>query len=110
MRHWRFQSRVIIGAYLLLFAVTAGCSHKQPSAPGQYLYATIPETGQIVVYPLTGRGAGPLLATIKENPPDKPIDVSVDLNGEVFVANENGNVRAYAGRDFHYQLIHTLEG
>lgn len=110
MRHWRFQSRFITGVYLLLLAVTAGCSHGQQSALGQYLYAAIPETGLIAVYPLTGSGAGPPLATIKENPPDKPIDVSVDLSGEVFVANENGNIRAYGGRNFHYELIHTLEG
>ena len=50
------------------------------------------------------------LATIKEAPPDKPVDVSVDLMGEVYVANENGNVRAYDGRDFHYELIHTVAG
>jgi len=104
------QSQLIIGAYLLLLAATAGCSHGQQSALGQFLYTTIPETGLIVVYPLTGSGAGPPLATIKENPPDKPIDVSVDLAGEVFVANENGNIRAYGGRNFHYELIHTLEG
>jgi DNA-binding beta-propeller fold protein YncE len=110
MPHWRFQSRVISGAYVLLLAVTVGCSHGQQSASGQYLYATIPETGLITVYPLTGSGAGSPLATIKENPPDKPIDVSVDLLGEVFVANENGNIRAYGGRNFHYELIHTLEG
>jgi DNA-binding beta-propeller fold protein YncE len=34
----------------------------------------------------------------------------VDLAGEVFVANENGNVRAYGGRNFRYELIHVLEG
>ena len=78
--------------------------------PAEYLYAAIPESGQIVVYPLTASGAAQPLATIKENPPDKPIDVSVDLVGEVFVANENGNMRAYAGRNFHYELIHTVEG
>jgi DNA-binding beta-propeller fold protein YncE len=50
------------------------------------------------------------LATIKEDAPDKPVDVSVDQSGEVFVANENGNVRAYAGRNFKYELVHILEG
>ena len=110
MPHWRFQSPLITGAYLLLLAVTAGCSHGQQSALGQYLYTAIPETGQIVVYPLTGSGAGPGLAAIKENPPDKPIDVSVDPSGEVFVVNENGNIRSYSGRNFHYELMHILEG
>ncbi len=110
MRHWWVQPRSIIGACLLLIAAMAGCSHGQQSAPGQYLYAAIPETGLIVVYPMTASGAAQPQATIKENPPDKPIDVSVDLSGEVFVANENGNIRAYGGRDFHYELIHTVEG
>lgn len=109
MRHW-FWSRLITGVYLLLIALTAGCSHGQQSAPSQHLYAAIPETGLIVVYPVIASGAAQPLATIRENPPDKPIDVSVDLSGEVFVANENGNLRAYGGRDFHYELIHTVEG
>jgi len=110
MRHWRFRSRFITGACLLLIAVMEGCSHGQRSAPGQVLYAAIPETGLIVVYPVTASGTAQPLATIKENPPDKPIDVSVDLSGEVFVANENGNIRAYGGQNFHYELIHTVEG
>jgi hypothetical protein len=109
MRHWRFRSRLITSACLLI-VVMAGCSHGQQGTPGQYLYATIPETALIEVYPLTASGAAQPVATIRENPPDKPIDVSVDLSGEVFVANENGNVRAYAGRNFQYELIHTLEG
>lgn len=110
MRHWWFQSQLMSGVCLLLVIVMAGCSHGQQNAPDQHLYATIPETGLIVVYPVNASGAAPPLATIKEKPPDKPIDVSVDLFGEVFVANENGNIRAYGGRNFHYELIHTLEG
>jgi nitrite reductase/ring-hydroxylating ferredoxin subunit len=109
MHNRRLQSRFFTGVVLLMLAA-AGCSRGEPGAPRQYLYATIPETGVISVYPVSASGTAQPLATIKENPPDKPIDVSVDLSGEVFIANENGNVRAYAGRDFHYQLIHTLEG
>jgi DNA-binding beta-propeller fold protein YncE len=59
---------------------------------------------------VTASGADQPRATIKENPPDKPIDVSVDLRGEVFVANENGNIRIYGGQNFHYVLLHTIEG
>ncbi len=106
MRHWWFPSRLILGACLLL----AACSHKQQSASDQHLYATVPEPGLIVVYPVTASGADQPLAMIKENPPDKPIDVSVDFGGEVFVANENGNIRVYGGPNFHYELIHTVEG
>jgi DNA-binding beta-propeller fold protein YncE len=95
----------------MLIALVIGCSReRRTSTTDQHLYAAIPETGQIVVYPVTATGAAEPLATIKEDPPDKPIDVSVDLFGEIYVANENGNVRAYAGRNFHYELIHTIEG
>jgi DNA-binding beta-propeller fold protein YncE len=100
----------LICVCLVAIAVMAGCSHGQQSVSDQHLYAALPEIGLIVVYPTTASGAAQPLATIKENPPDKPIDVSVDLSGEVFVANENGNVRAYGGRNFHYELIHTVEG
>jgi hypothetical protein len=111
MRHGWFPLRLIAGVCLPLIAWMAGCSHGPQTAPSQqHLYAAIPETGLIVVYPLAASGAAQPLATIKEEPPDKPIDVSVDLFGEVFVANENGNVRAYGGPNFHYQLIHTLGG
>lgn len=109
MPYRRFQLRLIASTCLLL-ALAAGCSHRQKPVSEEHLYAAIPETGLIVVYPMTATGAAPPLARIKENPPDKPIDVSVDSNGEVFVANENGNVRAYAGRNFKYELIHTLDG
>ncbi len=111
MRYRWSQSRLILGACLLLMmALMAACSHRPQSASHQHLYATVPETGLIVVYPVTASGRDRPLATIKENPPDKPIDVSVDLSGEVFVANENGNIRVYGGPNFHYQLIHTVEG
>ncbi|MBV8055141.1 MAG: hypothetical protein JO071_07865, partial [Deltaproteobacteria bacterium] len=110
MQYWWFRSRLITGMYLLMITLIAGCSHGQQGAHSQHLYATIPETGLIVVYPVTASGAAQPVATIKENPPDKPIDVSVDLSGEVFAANQNGNLRVYGGRDFHYELIHTVEG
>jgi hypothetical protein len=110
MRYWWFRSRLILGVCLLLMASMAACSHGQQSGFDQHLYATVPEPGLIVVYPVTASGADRPLATIKENPPDKPIDVSVDAKGEVFVANENGNIRIYGGLNFHYALIHTIEG
>jgi hypothetical protein len=109
MRNSWSQSRLLSGIFLLMLAAMAACSREQ-GAPRQYLYATLPETGLIVVYPVSASGTAQPLAIIRENPPDKPIDVSVDLSGEVFVANENGNIRAYSGRNFHYELIHTLEG
>jgi DNA-binding beta-propeller fold protein YncE len=110
MRNWSIPSQLSTSACLLVVTLIAGCSHGQQSTAGQRLYAAIPETGSIAVYPVTGSGAARPLAMIRETPPDKPIDVSVDLIGEVFVANENGNMRAYGARNFHYELIHTLEG
>jgi DNA-binding beta-propeller fold protein YncE len=110
MRHWWFQSRFVIGVSLVVVTLLASCSRGPRGSAGQHLYAAIPETGLIVIYPLTASGAAAPFATIKENPPDKPVDVSVDLVGEVFVANENGNVRAYGGRNFHYEQIHLLSG
>lgn len=56
-----------------------------------------------------GTGATPL-ATIKEAPADIPIDVGVDLLGEVFVANQNGNIKVYDGRNYDYQLIREVNG
>jgi DNA-binding beta-propeller fold protein YncE len=51
------------------------------------------------------------LAAIKENPPDRPIDCASNLIGEIYVANQNGNVRVYgAGRDQKYDLIRSYEG
>lgn len=109
MPYWRFQYRFIIKSCILL-ALTASCSHRQSALSREYLYAAIPEPGLILVYPMSATGSASPLARIKENPPDKPIDVSVDLVGEVFVANENGNIRVYAGRNFKYELVHTLKG
>ncbi len=110
MRNQRLLSGFALCFSLLIVAVTTACSSHRRTATAQYLYATIPETGLIVVYALSSSGNSEPVATIKEHPPDKPIDVSVDGAGEVFVANENGNVRAYGGPNFHYELIHTIEG
>jgi DNA-binding beta-propeller fold protein YncE len=101
---------LIKGASLLLVVAVGACSHKQQITSNQHLYAAIPETGVIAIYSLAASDAAQPIAMIKENPPDKPIDVSVDLGGEVFVANENGNMRAYGGQNFHYELIHTVAG
>jgi DNA-binding beta-propeller fold protein YncE len=110
MRFWCLQSRIVSSVCCLLIAAMAACSHGQQTGPAQQLYAAIPETALIAVYPANSSGNAQPLATIKEKPPDKPVDVSVDLSGEVFVANENGNVRAFGGRNYRYELIHSLEG
>lgn len=107
MRHfWRFGCGVLLSAFL---AAIAGCSHRT-RGPVQSLYVTVPETGEIAVYPVSATGERRPLNTIRENPPDKPVDVSIDGSGVVFVANENGNVRAYDRHNGHYLLVHTLAG
>jgi hypothetical protein len=50
------------------------------------------------------------LGTVVEKAPDQPVDVAVDGNGIIFVANANGNVKGYGGRNFQYQLVRTIAG
>jgi serine/threonine-protein kinase len=72
---------------------------------------TVPEPSQIRIYAANASGTDGAAVTIKENPTDKPVGVSVDMAGDVFVANENGNVRAFGSPDRkRYQLIRTVEG
>src|SRR5271170_6941326 len=97
----------------LLIAFTASCamacSHGS-SAPPQLVFASLQEQHAIMIFRVTaGTGATPL-ATIKEAPADIPIDVGVDLLGEVFVANQNGNIKVYDGRNYDYQLIREVNG
>jgi len=109
MHHRRFRYYVGGGLTLMLFLVATACSRGQQTPP-QILYAAVPETATIDLFPVDARADAQPVAVIKEPSSDKPIDVSVDLLGEVFVANENGNVRAYGGRNYQYQLIRTVEG
>lgn len=78
--------------------------------PPQYLFVTIPATRTIEVFPANATGTTRPLGTIVEKPPDQPVNVSVDANGVAFVANANGNVKAYGGRNFQYQLVRTIAG
>jgi DNA-binding beta-propeller fold protein YncE len=110
MRDWRLGSAVSTSVFLLVLAAITGCSHPRTNAPTQRLYAAIPEVALIEVYPVTAAGSQQPLARIREKPPDKPVGVSTDLDGEIFVANENGNVSGYNGREAHYQLVRTIEG
>lgn len=94
---------------MAFLAAIAGCSHGT-RAPEQSLYVTVPEAAEVAIYPLNATGAQRPAAVIREAPPDKPIDVSIDGSGKVFVANENGNVRAYVKHDNQYVLVRTVAG
>jgi DNA-binding beta-propeller fold protein YncE len=94
---------------LMLFLAGTGCAHGRQT-PTQILYVAIPETATVALFPVAAEADTRPIAVLKEPPSDKPVDVSADLLGDVFVANENGNVRAYGGRNLHYELIRTVEG
>src|SRR5437879_4041420 len=109
MEEWRLRSKLGAGLFLLFFLGTAGCSRGQQSATTvQTLFVAIAETDSIDLFAISARGSDSPIATIKESPPDKPIDVSVDSLGEIFVANENSNVKMFIGRNHQYQRARTL--
>jgi DNA-binding beta-propeller fold protein YncE len=103
--------------FLALLLFTTGCergktaSGSLSTAPQQYLYVTVAQPPALLVYPGGAAGDQAPLTVIKENFPDRPIDCATNLIGEVYVANQNGNVRVYgAGRDQKYNLIRSYEG
>ncbi|MGH8337617.1 MAG: hypothetical protein ACRETL_12530, partial [Gammaproteobacteria bacterium] len=94
-------------AFATCFAMA--CRHGS-SAPPQLVFASLPDQHTVTIFSVSaGAGATPL-ATIKEPAADIPIDVGVDLLGEVFVANQNGNVKVYSGRNYDYQMIREFDG
>jgi hypothetical protein len=84
------------------------CNRGSPT-PAQLVYASLPDQHTLAIFAATAAAATPL-ATIKEAAADIPIDVGIDLQGEVFVANQNGNVKVYAGRNYDYQMVRGLAG
>jgi hypothetical protein len=94
--------------FMVLASCVMACSHGSPT-PTQVVYASLPDQHMLAIFAGTAVAATPL-ATIKEAPADIPIDVGIDLLGEVFVANQNGNIKVYAGRNYDYQVIRGLAG
>jgi len=100
-----------IALSMSLFVTTAACSHPQPpAAQAQNIYLTIPDRRTIAIFPGDIAESTQPLARIVEDSPDQPVDVSVDLAREVFVANVNGNVKAYREHDHRFIRIHLLAG
>jgi hypothetical protein len=96
----------------LLIAIAAGslmaCNHGSPT-PVQVVYTSLPDQHMLALFAATATAATPL-ATIKEASADIPIDIDIDLSAEVFVANRNGNIKVYAGRNYDYQMVRGLTG
>lgn len=108
-RCFRFFLRTVPST--LLFVAAAACSHRQPpSAPAQNIYLTIPDRRTIAIFPGEITESTQPLAKIVEDPPDQPVDVSLDVAREIFVANLNGNVKAYRDHNHRFIRVHVLEG
>ena len=110
----RFHFHRLTEMFFSLIFLCAGCSHGKTSATSaaqpQRLFVTVAESATLLIYRSAAEGEQSM-ATIKERPPDRPIDCSVNFVGEVYVANQNGNVRVYgAGRDDQYKLVRSYEG
>jgi DNA-binding beta-propeller fold protein YncE len=107
-----FSSRApVLTGTILIAILSVGCSRSPSGTASQRLFMTSPETGILQVYAANAGSDDSPLATIKENPPDKPMDVAIDGLGEAFVANENANVRVYGPTpNGKYELIRNFEG
>jgi DNA-binding beta-propeller fold protein YncE len=111
MRALRFRFVLKTVLFAQLFVASAACSHSRPAtAPSQSLFLTIPEKRTIAVFPVDVSESPKPLARIVEDAPDEPLDASTDVAREIFVANVNGNVKAFGGQNNHYSRIHLLEG
>ena len=110
MRPWRLRPYLMACLSLLVVLALAGCSHGQATAPEQVLYITRPQAHSVVLFPVSAQGSAMPVKVIRERDSDIPVDVSVDLMRDIFVANQNGNVKAYGGPHRNFQLIHDLEG
>jgi len=85
-----------IFSLLVTLALTTGCHRGSAPGTAQRLMVTEPDLRQLMIYDVNASGSSAPLQVIKEEAPDRPIDVAVDATGEAFVANANGNVRVYS--------------
>jgi DNA-binding beta-propeller fold protein YncE len=110
--NWRDFRRGI--ASVLLAAAACGAAacrqHETSAVPGQLLYASVPDQRSVMIFDASVSGAAAPLTVIKEAAPDVPISVGMDLEGEIYLANRNGNLAVYAGRGSAYQLVRRLAG
>jgi hypothetical protein len=110
MRPWRLRPYLMACLSLLVVLALAGCSHGQTGAPEQVLYVAMPQAHSVALFPVSAQGPAAPLKVIRERDSDIPVDVSVDLMRDVFIANQSGNVKVYGGPRRDFELIHNLEG
>jgi sugar lactone lactonase YvrE len=84
--------------------------HETPAAPKQLLYATVPDQAALMVFDASADGAATPITVIKESAPNVPIGVGIDLQGQLYLANRNGNIQVFAGRGTDYQVVRVLAG
>ena len=92
----------------ILASCVMACNRGTPT-PTQAVYASLPDQHMLAIFATTA-AAGTPLGTIKEPAADIPIDVGIDGLAEVFVANQNSNIKVYAGRNYAYQMVRGLAG
>ncbi len=89
----------------------AGCSHRRaPIGANQMLFVTLPEAHSVAVYRADATGDAKPLATIREAAADYPVDASIDMRKEIFIANRDGIIKIFAGRDYHYEQVRVVGG
>src|SRR5271163_891165 len=99
--------------WLTLALVGAGCSRGGDNGgpANQWLFVTAPADHAIAVYANGASGQAAPLEVIIEAATDRPIAAAVDLVGDLFVANANGNVRVFTHKPgAKYELLKTFEG
>ncbi len=105
---------VRLGTFLTAALIIGGAGCMRRAAPAvthQLMFVTLPESRAVAIFPANASGDAQPLATIRESAPDLPVDASIDLRNEVFIANANGNIKIYAGRNPNdYRQVRELGG
>lgn len=105
----RIRLWVALAAATAIFA--AGCSRRAASnGTHQMLFVTLPESHAVAVYRADATGDAAPLATIHEAATDYPVDASIDARNEIFVANRDGIIKIFAGRNYHYEQVRVVGG
>ena len=102
--------RVFVALAVTLAAAGCSRSRQPPAGPHQLLLVTLPDTHSVAIFAAGTSGDAKPLGTIRESAVETPVDSSVNLRGEIFVANRGGSINVFAGRSYSYQLVRSLAG